>query len=181
MLPSRSVIQLNKSSNPHDEKVWSTYQSSYNHNYKNNGSLITHYGNSAYLAKQPLLGNTPQQPKPFLSPSYWNLTSDSYIANKHSDNYSNNYRTSLDNCLQRPLTASAVPRQTTLEQNFKIKVAPIAKLDPANAYKQNYFGQKRVNDHFVSKRFLKTGTLSLRDTIVSRLYPHRLSFYSLFV
>ena len=162
MLPVRSVIQTNKTLNADDTKILSTYQDEYETG-KLHGNLVSHYGNSAYLDREPAVHAKRFMAKPFLTPAYQNLTSDYYLCNKLGDNNSNNYKTSNDNVLYRPIRTA--PIRSKLDQFFKVKTAPIAQLDKASIYAEEYLN-KRVNDHFVSKKWLKTETLNLRDTIV---------------
>jgi len=162
MLPLRSVIQTNKTLNAGDIKILSTYQDEYETG-KLHGNLVSHYGNSAYLDREPAVNDNRFMAKPFLTPAYQNLTSDYYLCNKLGDNNSNNYKTSNDNVLYRPIRTA--PVRTKLDQFFKVKTAPIAPLDNASIYAEGYLN-KRVNDQFVSKKWLKTETLNLRDTIV---------------
>ncbi|CAF0710729.1 unnamed protein product [Brachionus calyciflorus] len=160
MLPSRSTVQTTKTSNPVDEKIFSTYQEEYNLG-KSHGNLLAHKGNNAFLQNNQPIRNQ-KFGKYFISPSYQNLTSDYYFANKITDNYSNNYRTSQDNFFQRPIQTA--PARTKLDFMYKVKVAPIAKPDQASIYEEEYLRQN-LSDHFVSKKWLKTGTLNLRDTV----------------
>lgn len=161
MLPIRSVIQTRKTLNQDDIKVFSTYQDEYATD-KLHGNLVYHYGNSAYLDRDPPVNPKQVTSKPFLTPAYRNLTSDYYMNNKMGDNNSNNYRTSSDNVLFRPIRTA--PIRTKLDQYFKTKTASIAQQDKASIYAEEYLN-KRVNDHFVSNKWLKTETLNLRDTI----------------
>lgn len=174
MLPLRSLIQSGRCINhPCDEKVFSTYQDEYN-SANTHGNLVKHTGNSAYLARANTcsLSMGDLHAKPFLSPSYANLNSDSYIANRFSDNYSNNYVTSNDNVLRRSMPNK--PTKTKLDHLYRIKIAPISKKDEATAYEQEML-HGRVNDTFVSHKWLKTDTINLRDTLVrySLFYPFR--------
>ena len=100
MLPTRSLIQTSKTLTVGDEKIFSTYQDEYNSN-KTHGNLVKHYGNTAYLARPHSISISDLRAKPFLTPAYNNLNSESYIANRFSDNYSNNYRTTDENCLTK--------------------------------------------------------------------------------
>lgn len=161
MLPSRTTIQKSKTLNPNDEKIFSTHQSEYNLG-KSHGNLLAHYGNIAFLKNQDHIASR-KNVKPFVSPSYQNLTSGSFMANKLTDNYSNNYRTSQDNVLHRPIHTA--PARTKLDFMYNVKVAPIAKPDFASIYEEEYLRQN-FNDHFVSKKWLKTGTLYFRDFTV---------------
>ena len=165
MLPPRSTIQLTKTSNPGDEKIFSTYQAELNHNYKNNGSLVNHYGNSAYLLSDANRGNQ-NRAKSFLAPSYHNLNSNTYMCSKESDNYSNNYRSSFENPLHRSLTSSAAPIQTQFRDLFEIKTAPIAQLDPYETSTQALIHVKS-SDYLTSNQYLKTKTQELRDKLAS--------------
>ena len=162
MLPVRSVVQTNKTLNPEDIKVFSTYQDEYATG-KLHGNLVAHYGNSAHLNREPPVQPKLLTAKPFLTPAYRNLTGDYYLCNKLGDNNSNNYRTSNDNVLFRPIRTA--PIRSKLDQFFKVKTAAIAQQDNTSIYTEEYLN-KRVNDHFVSKKWLKTETLNLRDTIV---------------
>lgn len=162
MLPSRSPIQKSKTLNLEDEKIFSTYQDEYSSG-KNHGNLVAHYGNSAYLNAQPKVSSNV---KPFLTPSYHNIASDSYISNRLADNYSNNYRSSTDNLLHRPIHTA--PARTKLDQLFNIKTASIAQPDKVSIYEEDHLN-KNIHDHFVSKRSLKTETINLRDIVVSSL------------
>jgi len=165
MLPSsRSMIQTSRTQNPGDEKIFSTYQDELNSN-RTHGNLVNHFGNSAYLFRPHThaISMTELHAKPFLSASYHNLNSDSYIANRFSDNYSNNYRTSEDNQLNRSMPSR--PVRTKLDHLFKVRIAPVSKIDEASAYEQNFL-HGRVNNHFVSKKLLKTDTNNLKDTLV---------------
>ncbi len=162
MLPARSAVQVSKTMNPIDEKNYSTYQDEYS-NILNHGDLIHHYGNNAYLMKESN-NYSHATLKPFLSPSYHNLTSQYCISNRFSDNYSNNYRSSEDNPLKRPLRTA--PTKTKLNHLFQYKIASIAKPDNVEVYAEDYLN-KRKNDHFVSHKPIKTETINLRDTIVS--------------
>lgn len=164
MLPSRSMIQTSRTINhPTDEKIFSTYQDEYN-SAKTHGNMVTHFGNTAYLNRPHTTSITmgDLRAKPFVSQSYHNLNSDSYIANRFSDNYSNNYRTSDDNVLKRAMPSR--PLRTKLDHLFKVKVPSVAKLDNASAYEQEYL-HGRVNDHFYSKKVLKTDTSNLKDVL----------------
>ena len=172
MLPTRSMIQTHRSLNhPSDSKIFSTYQSDLNSN-STHGNLVQHFGNTAYLSNRQ---RAPHQTitnsglaRPFVSASYQNLNSDSYIANRFSDNYSNNYRTSDDNVLRRSIGGR--PVRTKLEHLFKVKVPAVSKVDQAMAYEQNFNGNGWVNDHFVSRKILKTDTNNLKDVLVSLGY-----------
>lgn len=161
MLPSRTTIQKSKTQNLNDEKIFSTYQSEYNLG-KTHGNLLAHYGNIAFLKNEDHIFSK-KSIKPFVSPSYQNLTSGSFMVNKLTDNYSNNYRTSQNNVLHRPIHTA--PTRTKLDFMFHVKVAPIAKQDFASIYEEEHLRQN-FNDHFVSQKWLKTGTLYLRDFIV---------------
>jgi hypothetical protein len=165
MLTTRSIIQTTRTLNPEDEKIFSTYQAEYNKG-KTHGNLVSHYGNSAYLDRPQVL-TTNKFVKPFVTPSYQNITSEAFMANKVTDNYSNNYKSSEDNFLKRPIHTA--PIRTKLDQYFNTKNSPIAKVDRVSAYEEDYLN-KRVNDHFVSKKLLKTETINLRDTIVSLIF-----------
>jgi hypothetical protein len=162
MLPARSAVQLTKTFNPADEKIYSTYQDEYSNPF-NHGNLVQHYGNNAYLMKESN-NYSKSTLKPFLAPAYQNLTSQFFISNRFTDSYSNNYKTSDDNILQRPLRTA--PTKTKLDHLFQYKVASIAKPDDLALYREDYLN-KRVNDHFVSHKVIKTETINLRDTIVS--------------
>ena len=162
MLPVRSVIQTNKTLNPDDTKVFSSYQDQFGTG-QLHGNMVAHYGNSAYLDREPAVRTSRFTVKPFLTPSYQNLTAGSYMCNKLTDNNSNNYKTSNDNVLFRPIRTA--PSRAKLDHFFKIKTAPIAQQDAQAIYTEEYLN-KRVNDHFVNKKWLKTETLNLRDTIV---------------
>lgn len=164
MLPSRSMIQTSRTLNhPTDNKIFSTYQDEYN-SYKTHGNPVKHHGNTAFLNRPHTISVSMSdlRAKPFLTPSYNNLNSDSYIANRFSDNYSNNYKTSEDNVLKRSLPSR--PTRTKLDHLFRIKVAPVSKLDEATVYEQDYLNGRK-NDHFYSKKPLKTDTQNLNDTL----------------
>ena len=164
MLPVRSAIQTTKTVNPGDEKILSSYQDQFSVG-SLHGNSVNHYGNSAYLSRHPALSYTDLSAKPFITPSYRNLTSESYIGNRFSDNYSNNYKTSEDNVLIRPINTA--PTRTKLQHLFEVKIAPIAKVDKGSAYGHDFLNG-RVNDHFVSKKLLKTDTVNLRDSLVNK-------------
>ena len=164
MLPLRSLIQTGRCVNhPADEKIFSTYQDEYN-SANTHGNLVKHTGNTAYLGRANTcsISMGDLHAKPFLSPSYANLNSDSYIANRFSDNYSNNYVTSNDNVLRRSMPNK--PTKTKLDHLYKIKITPVSKKDEATAYEQEML-HGRVNDTFVSHKWLKTDTINLRDTL----------------
>ena len=164
MLPSRSMIQTSRSLNhPSDEKIFSTYQDEYNSN-ATHGNLVSHFGNSAFLNRphSVSVSTIDLRAKPFISPAYHNLCSDSYIANRFSDNYTNNYKTSQDNPLHRSMPSR--PQRTKLNHLFNVKIAPVAKIDEASAYEQEYL-HGRVNDHFYSKKVLRTDIQNLNDTL----------------
>lgn len=161
MLPLRTTIQKSRTLNPDDEKVFSTYQAEYNLG-RSHGNLLSHRGNIAFLKNdEPVLAK--KNVKPFVSPSYQNLTSESFMANKLTDNYSNNYRTSEDNFLRRSIRTA--PARTKLDFMYNVKVAPIAKPDHASIYQEELLNQN-LSDHFVSQRWLKTGTIYFRDVVV---------------
>jgi hypothetical protein len=130
---------------------------------KTHGNLTKHYGNSAYLSRHHSISYKDLESKPFISPSYNNLTSSSYIANKFSDKYSNNYYSSNDNPLRRSIESA--PMRTKLNHLYNVKINPIAKTDKASEYQQEFL-HNRLNDHFVSDKLLKTDTVNLRDTLV---------------
>lgn len=170
MLSSRSMIQTSRTLNPNDEtnsKIFSTYQDEYN-SAKTHGNPVNHLGNTAYLHRPHThaVSMNEIRAKPFLSPSYHNLNSESYIANRFSDNYSNNYRTSEDNVLRRSMPNR--PIKTKLDHLYKVEIAPVSKVDSSSAYEQEYL-HGRVNDHFVSKKLLKTDTNNLKDTLVKAI------------
>lgn len=164
MLPSRSMIQTSRTLNhPTDDKIFTTYQDEYNSD-KQHGNPVKHYGNTAFLnrAHTASVSMSDLRAKPFLAQSYNNLNSDSYIANRFSDNYSNNYKTSEDNTLRRSMPSR--PVRTKLDHLFKVKIAPVSKVDEASAYEHEYL-HGRKNDHFHSKKLLKTDTQNLNDTL----------------
>jgi hypothetical protein len=166
MLPLRSLIQTKKTPNPADEKIFTTYQDDLNSGLQH-GNLVKHYGNAAYLADKSHL-NTSSKARPFLAPSYHNLISDAFISNSVKDYYSNNFRTSNDNVLKRPMLTAA-PVRTKLNNFYQVKTAPIAKADTAAIYEAQHF-DKYVHDHFVSNRPIKNETQTLRDIIVSERF-----------
>ncbi|RMZ98338.1 hypothetical protein BpHYR1_047894 [Brachionus plicatilis] len=160
MLQPRTTIQKSKTLNPDDEKIFSTYQAEYNLG-KSHGNLLAHNGNIGFLKNnEPILGK--KNVKSFVSPSYQNLTSESFMANKLTDNYSNNYRTSQDNVLHRPIHTA--PARTKLDFMYNVTVPPVAKPDHASIYQEEHLNQN-MSDHFVSKRWLKTGTVHFRDVV----------------
>lgn len=163
MLPSRSMIQTSRMLNhPQDEKIFSTYQDEYNSG-STHGNPVKHYGNSAFLNRPHSASVSDlSRAKPFVSAAYNNLCSESYIANRFNDGYTNNYKTSQDNVLHRSMPNR--PVRTKLGHLFNVRIAPVAKLDEAAAYEQEYL-HGRVNDHFHSKKVLRTDTQSLNDTL----------------
>lgn len=163
MLPLRSPIQTSKTSNPFDEKIFTTYQDEYNLN-KTHGNLVKHFGNSAYLARSHSISYGDLSAKPFIAPTYNNITNNAYIANRFSDKYSNNYLSSVDNPLRR--SVDSAPVKTKLNHLYNVKIFPVASIDKASEYQQEFF-HNRLNDHFVSNKPLKTDTTNLRDTLVS--------------
>jgi hypothetical protein len=167
MLTARTPVQRTKTANPYDFKQWSTYQSHYGSvGVNHHGSLIKHQGNDAYLPSSgsPVFASIQRTKRPFISPSYQNLTSQSFISNRVSDNYTNNYRTSQDNPLHRPLYVA--PVRTKLAHLYQTDIKSVAPLDPTALYEHSTL-DGMVNDHFVSKKWLKTETMNLRDAIVS--------------
>jgi hypothetical protein len=162
MLPARSFVQKSKTLNLGDEKTFSTYQDDYCSG-TCHGNLVKHYGNNAYLKDTSHL-NTYSNAKPFLSPSYHNTTSHSYISNHLSDYYSNNFRTSPNNMLHR--TLHSAPVRTKLNNFYANTTAPIAEQDKLAIYEGDYL-EKYVHDHFVSQRPIKTEAQTLRDIIVN--------------
>lgn len=103
-------------------------------------------------------------PRAFVSPSYRNLTHDTYLSNRLGDSYPNNYRTSTTNPLCR--YASAPFRQRTQLDGFYLnRTAPVAKPDQVAIYEADAL-HGWVHDHFVSQQTLKTHTQSMRDIIV---------------
>lgn len=133
---------------------------------RTHGNLVKHYGNSAYLARTHSVSYSDLTAKPFISPSYNNITHDSYIANRFSDKYSNNYLTSKDNPLRRSLESA--PARTKLDHLYNVKLASVGNVDKSSEYKQEFF-HNRINDHFVSDKPLKTDTVNLRDTLSNLL------------
>jgi hypothetical protein len=169
MLPPRTPIQRSKTQNPLDSKAWSTYQDEYTAGLTSHGSLIKHYGNDAFIPTNSLLISSINQTKrPFVSPSYQNLTANAFISNRCSDNYTDNFRTSHDNAvLYRPLYTA--PTRTKLDHLFKVDAKSVAPLDQNALYKHNFL-ENVINDRFVSEKWLKTETMNLRDTIVNIFY-----------
>lgn len=164
MLPVRSLVQTSKTLNyPEEKKILSTYQSEYNTGYKYYGNPVNYIGNSAFLKRADHV-KTSSTVRPFLSPSYRNITSDSYMANRLGDYYSNNYRTSEKNPLYRDVK-SALPAPTKLANFYKYRTAPIASQDKLAVFEARQMNGW-VNDHFVSKRPLKTETQTIRDILV---------------
>ena len=125
--------------------------------------MVKHYGNSAYLARGNSVSYSDLNSKPFIAPSYNNITNNSYIANRFSDKYSNNYYSSIDNPLRR--SVDSAPVKTKLDHLYNVSIFPVAKIDKASEYQQEFF-HNRLNDHFVSNKQLKIDTVNLRDTLV---------------
>jgi hypothetical protein len=133
---------------------------------KTHGNMVKHYGNSAYLNRGNSVSYQDLNAKPFIAPSYNNITNNTYIANKFSDKYSNNYYSSLDNPLRRSIESA--PVKTKLDHLYNVNIFPVAKIDKASEYQQEFF-HNRLNDHFVSNKQLKTDTVNLRDNLVGIL------------
>jgi hypothetical protein len=142
------------------------------------GDLTLHYGNNAHtgIHERAPLKNTflsdytksASAIKPFLAPSYRNLTQTDYMAGRMIKNYSNNYRTSEDNVNFKRLEASNLPHKTHLPSFFKTKIKPIALVDDASIYEQEAING-HVNDYFVSKKYIKSEMMNVRDNFVSNI------------
>jgi hypothetical protein len=140
------------------------------------GDLTQHYGNCAFTgihergaSKNPFLTDNTKSAsaiKPFLTPSYQNITQSDYMDERLWKNYSNNYRTSEDNVSFKRLESAALPNQTKLQQFFKTKIKPIAQVDHAAVYEQEAING-HVNDYFYSKKFVKSEMMNVRDNFVS--------------
>ena len=177
MLPRpRSPIQRSKTLNPNDQKAFSAYQDAYSTGLLH-GNLVNHLGNDAYIPTNPYVAVKPIK-HAFLSASYRNLTANRYISNRVSDSYNENYRTTEDNNgLHRPIYTA--PTRTKLKYLFESPTKSVAPLDEVALYKHNYL-DGISNDQFVSKRWLKTETMSLRDIIACLMemsdYMRNMSF-----
>ena len=142
--------------------------------------MVKHYGNSAYLNRGNFLSVSYRDlnAKPFIAPSYNNITHNSYIANMFSDKYSNNYYSSVDNPLRRSIESA--PVKTKLDHLYNVNIFPVAKLDKASEYQQEFF-HNRLNDHFVSKKLLKTDTVNLRDNLVNQFSSKIKIFFKILI
>ena len=139
------------------------------------GDLTLHYGNNAHTGlhergpfKNTFLRDYTKSAsaiKPFLAPSYHNLTQSDYMAGKMIKNYSNNYRTSDDNVNFKRLSASSLPHKTHLPAFFKMKIKPIGLVDNASIYEQEAI-HGHVNDYFVSKKYIKSEMMNVRDNFL---------------
>jgi hypothetical protein len=182
----RTLSQITKT--PNDPQVisrnYSTYQDEFNRG-NHIGNLINHYGNSINFKNEMASYNksqltTPliyakQTNKSFTSPSYQNLNAEAYMNNKIPSNYSSNYRTSEDSILWRPLKSA--PFRTSLNHYWQSPTKSISTIDRSSLLDEN-IQNGRVNDYFVSKKWLKTETMNLRDVLVSFISSNCRKFYS---
>lgn len=174
-LPSLNAEQFNAQREFNRDTLTTTYRDEIIGHGKH-GNLIQHYGNFAHngLHQRPPIKNTyltdytrtSSSVKPFLTPSYQNLTQNQYMFEKNWKSYSNNYRTSEDNVSFKRLDATYLPHQTKLPQYYKVNVKPIALVDNAAVFEQEIING-HVNDYFTSKKFVKSEMMNVRDTLVS--------------
>lgn len=136
-------------------------------NLNNYGCPINHYGNYAY---HPNVQKSSIQllngPKPFIRPSYQNITQDSYLGERNlKKNYLKNQRTSDDNVNFHRLEPDLLPIRTKIPQFYKISVKPLVKSDgSAIDIHDNYSGY--ANDLFYSKKYIRTELNNLKDMLV---------------
>ena len=173
-LPSLNVEQQNAEREFNRLTLSTTYRDEIL-GHGNNGDLTLHYGNCAHMGrherapfKNTFLNDYTKSAsavKPFISPSYHNLTQSDFMCEKLIKNYSNNYRTSEDNTISKRLDSNNIPIKTHLPQFFKTKVKPIALVDKAAIYEQEALNG-HVNDYFYSKKYVKSEMMNLRDNFV---------------
>jgi hypothetical protein len=141
--------------------------------YGKHGNLISHYGNNTndemqlnHIRKH--LNNTnpvTSNVKPFLQPSYQNLTQGNYMARREWTNYSKNYMTSDDNVSLKQLDPHNLQQKSKYPNVFKVNFKPIAEVDKAAVHTQEANGF--VNDYFVSKKYIKNDLGNTKEKFVS--------------